>query len=819
MRDTTAPVVAAHISLFAEATSAAGAIVNYTASSATDAVTASLVISYSQDTGTLFPLGTTNVIIAAEDAANNVGSATFTITVQDTTAPLIAAHASVITEATSAAGAVVSYIAATVSDAVAASPAITYSQNSGTLFPLGATTVTITAKDAFTNTATATFTITVRDTTAPVLTLPLNQLAEATSPTGASVTYGTARATDIVTASPVISYSKNSGTTFPIAITGVLVTATDGAGRQTSGTFYVTVRDTTAPVLTVPADVSVGTPDPLGTVVTFPPATATDAATVSPGITYSQASGTRFPIGTSTVSVTAKDAANNTTTATFAVKVILTSVQTAALATAGAPVPGAGVDARIAAGAVWTSFGPPAVNDAAQIAFLGKWLAAKTTTAPAQKGAGIFLGTTLVAAAAENVPGLTGASFQSFRDPLIALDGSVAFTATTASGTLLMSTAGGTLTVVARTGDSLVSAGGAKWARFTGMWADTRGIAFTALLAAGTGVLKVKPSDDQVFCTWEPASGTRILLREGATIGLRRLARFTTFAPGLGSPGQGRGWAQADASGFRIGALGYFTDGTQSILRVSSTGTVESLCQSGASGPGLPTTGGIFKSYSFPAFASGMSAPAFLGTLVGGGKAIYQLDETTGTCDALAAVGAPVPAPTAAIFSILGDPVLSQDGATVAFLAKIKGSSIPAATTSTLWWQPDSGTLALLARTGTQPPEVPTGARWKTFTSLAMSTSTSGRGRPLFIGTMLAGKGGVTAANDIAVWSVDTPGALRLAFREGDTIAGKTVKNFRVLKATVGTSGITRSVNNTQTIVSLATYTDGTTGIVQTQVP
>ena len=149
----------------------------------------------------------------------------------------------------------------------------------------------------------------------------------------------------------------------------------------------------------------------------------------------------------------------------------------------------------------------------------------------------------------------------------------------------------------------------------------------------------------------------------------------------------------------------------------------------------------------------------------------------------------------------------------------IIGKMMGIITGTTLWWQLDNGTLALLERTGTQPAEVPTGARWKTVTSLAMSTSTTGRGRPLFIGTMFAGKGGVTAANDIAVWSVDTPGALRLAFREGDTIAGKTVKSFRVLKATVGTPGITRSVNDTQTIAWLATYTDGTTGIVQTQVP
>jgi hypothetical protein len=54
------------------------------------------------------------------------------------------------------------------------------------------------------------------DTTAPVLTLPANVTASATSASGATVTYPEATATDNVTASPVIAYSKASGTVFAI---------------------------------------------------------------------------------------------------------------------------------------------------------------------------------------------------------------------------------------------------------------------------------------------------------------------------------------------------------------------------------------------------------------------------------------------------------------------------------------------------------------------------------------------------------------------------------------------------------------------------
>src|SRR5205807_9260408 len=70
------------------------------------------------------------------------------------------------------------------------------------------------------------------------------------------------------------------------------------------------VRDTTAPTLTVPGNITVNATGPAGAVVTYT-ASATDAVTASPTITCVPASGSTFPIGTTTVSCTAKDAANN----------------------------------------------------------------------------------------------------------------------------------------------------------------------------------------------------------------------------------------------------------------------------------------------------------------------------------------------------------------------------------------------------------------------------------------------------------------------------------------------------------------------------
>ena len=84
------------------------------------------------------------------------------MTVQDTTPPVVTAPDNVTVEPTGADGAVVTYAAATATDAVTAQPVITYSQASGTTFGLGVTEVTATATDAAGNTGTAVSTVTVR---------------------------------------------------------------------------------------------------------------------------------------------------------------------------------------------------------------------------------------------------------------------------------------------------------------------------------------------------------------------------------------------------------------------------------------------------------------------------------------------------------------------------------------------------------------------------------------------------------------------------------------------------------------------------------
>jgi len=86
--DTTAPVVTVPGNQTLDATSSAGAAYTYTAT-AEDAYDGTVSVSCDPASGSTFPLGTTTVTCTATDEAANPGSASFTVTVEDITAPVV----------------------------------------------------------------------------------------------------------------------------------------------------------------------------------------------------------------------------------------------------------------------------------------------------------------------------------------------------------------------------------------------------------------------------------------------------------------------------------------------------------------------------------------------------------------------------------------------------------------------------------------------------------------------------------------------------------------------------------------------------------
>ena len=119
-----------------------------------------------------FPLATTIVTWTAEDDSGNTGADTQSVTVQDTTPPVIIAPPDVTAECTSPAGTPVELGWPTVSDVC--DPTLVVTNDAPALFPLATTTVTWTARDDSDNTASAAQLATVVDTTPPEISLSVS---------------------------------------------------------------------------------------------------------------------------------------------------------------------------------------------------------------------------------------------------------------------------------------------------------------------------------------------------------------------------------------------------------------------------------------------------------------------------------------------------------------------------------------------------------------------------------------------------------------------------------------------------------------------
>jgi len=237
-----APIITVPSDITAEAAGPGGTTVAFMAT-ATDNAT----IVCSPASGSLFPLGTTTVTCAAT-TAGGTSSDSFNVNVVDTRPPVLSLPGTINAGATSPAGAVVTY-SATATDLVDGFMIAGCDHPSGSLFPIGTTSVACSATDNALNTASGGFLVIVtEDVTPPVLSLPADITAEATGPNGAVVTY-TATANDNLDGPVPVTCVPPSGSTFPLGTTTVQCSATDAHGNIATGSFTITVRDTTPPTV------------------------------------------------------------------------------------------------------------------------------------------------------------------------------------------------------------------------------------------------------------------------------------------------------------------------------------------------------------------------------------------------------------------------------------------------------------------------------------------------------------------------------------------------------------------------------------------
>ena len=101
--------------------------------------------------------------------------------------------------------------------------------------------------------ASATFRVSVRDTTAPVFSqVPVGPVVEADGPGGSRATYTPPIAVDLVNGPVLVSCTPAPGSIFPRGTTTVTCSAKDARGNTATASFPVKVVDTTKPALNVP---------------------------------------------------------------------------------------------------------------------------------------------------------------------------------------------------------------------------------------------------------------------------------------------------------------------------------------------------------------------------------------------------------------------------------------------------------------------------------------------------------------------------------------------------------------------------------------
>ena len=264
-----------------------------------------------------FPLGITTVIWTAIDNAGNMGIATQTVTVGDSTPPVISGLSDVTIEANGNQN-TPNLGNPTVNDLVGV---LSITNDAPASFPLGKTVVTWTATDVAKNIATATQIVTVQDTKPPKIRAPATVTYEASSLDQNFMNLGEPTVTDN---SEIASVTNDAPQGFPIGETIVTWIAIDTSGNQASATQKVEVVDTIKPVISKIADLTVeATSDKQNTVNLVAP-NVTDVQKV---IVTSNAP-TFFQLGKTMITWTAVDASGNNSTINQTISLVDTTAPT-----------------------------------------------------------------------------------------------------------------------------------------------------------------------------------------------------------------------------------------------------------------------------------------------------------------------------------------------------------------------------------------------------------------------------------------------------------------------------------------------------------
>ncbi len=238
----------------------------------------------------------------------------------------------------------------------------------------------------------------------------------------------------------------------------------------------------------------------------------------------------------------------------------------------------------------------------------------------------------------------------------------------------------------------------------------------------------------------------------------------------------------------------------------------------------------VMNDLGHTAFQATVTGSAGSGVTAANNSGIWA-DSGTNGLTLIARTGTPAPgyAPGSSVgtFATLSDPVYADSDA-VAFLGTLAVSGTVTTSNKTGIWATTSGTttgpLVLVARAGDLAPDKngaisPTGPKFASFSQFVLPD----QGGVVILGTLVNGAAGVLTSNNTGIWAVNTSGVLTQIIRTGDalTVNGsvKTVSALAIFNAPPASTGQTRHFNNPGDLIYKATFTDSTSGFVESVFP
>jgi len=258
---------------------------------------------------------------------------------------------------------------------------------------------------------------------------------------------------------------------------------------------------------------------------------------------------------------------------------------------------------------------------------------------------------------------------------------------------------------------------------------------------------------------------------------LRTVALTNEFAPnttgGINFSDFGKFVAlnSAGQTAFRAGIAGNGVNDTNDFgIWSEGSGSLALVAREGDSASGLP--GGVIFDSLFSSIPRLNSAgqTAFNGSLAGSGvhsgNDFGIWSEGSGSLALVARVGDPVLGATNETLSYggFGNFFVLNSAGQMAFKAGLQGSGVSPFTSI---WSEGFGSLTMVARSGDQAPDTPSGVIFRNFRDPLLNSA----GQTAFMGFLAHTTGGANRTNDGGVWS-EGSGSLALVAREGEPAPG-----------------------------------------------